>query len=280
VTALLAVLGAGIGAGVWLLVWGLARTDNPRRPSRLGRAFPDLPVRVTAAVFAAVVALAVTRWAMAALAAFALGFFARDLFGQKGKRAAGVDRSVAVASWAEMLRDTLSASSGLEDAIGATAPLSAPSIRPALIGLVSRFGRMPLADALASFADELADPTADLVVSALILAARGEAQHLSDLLSALAESAREDATMRLRVDASRARTRTAVRVIAAVTVIMVAGLLLLNRSYLQPYDSLGGQAVLGCVFATFAAGLGWLQVMSRYQAPDRFLARRHPEEEP
>ena len=81
--------------------------------------------------------------------------------------------------------------------------------------------------------------------------------------------------MRLRVDASRARTRTAVRVIAAVTVAMVAGLLLLNRSYLQPYDSLGGQAVLGCVFAIFAAGLGWLQVMSRYQAPDRFLARRN-----
>jgi tight adherence protein B len=280
VTALLAVLGAGIGAGGWLLIWGLSRTDNPRRPSRLARTYPDLSVRLGGAAFAAVVALAVTRWAMAVVAAFALGFFARDLFGQKGKRAAGVDRSVAVASWAEMLRDTLSASSGLEEAIGATAALTAPSIRPALIGLVSRFGRMPLADALAAFADELADPTADLVVSALILAARGEAQHLSDLLSSLAESAREDATMRLRVDASRARTRTAVRVIAAVTVAMVAGLLLLNRSYLQPYDSLGGQAVLGCVFATFAAGLGWLQVMSRYQAPDRFLARRHAEEKP
>lgn len=278
-TALLALLGAGVGGGAWLVVWGLSKTDAPPRPSKAFNRYPDLSFRLIGAALAAVVALIVTRWAMAVLAAFALGFFARDLFGQKGRRAADVDRSVAVASWAEMLRDTLSASSGLEEAISATAPLAAPTIRPALSALVARFGRIPLSEALGSFADDLADPTADLVVSALILAARGEAQHLADLLSSLAESAREDATMRLRVDAARASTRTAVRVIAAVTVAMIVGLLLLNRSYLEPYNSLGGQAVLAGVFVIFAAGLTWLQLMARYQAPDRFLARP-PGEQP
>lgn len=174
---------------------------------------------------------------------------------------------MAVAAWTEMLRDTLSASSGLEEAVTATAPLAPPAIQPAIAGLASRLGRVPLAAALASFADEVADPTADLVVSALILGAQGEAQHLADLLSALADSARDDANMRLGVHAARASTQTAVRVVAGFTIAMVVGLVLLNGSYLKSYASAGGQAILAVVFALFAGGLVWLHVMSRFEAP-------------
>ena len=161
-----------------------------------------------------------------------------------GRRAANVDRSAAVAAWAEMLRDTLAASSGLEEAIAATAPLAAPAFGPPSSILVAQLGRVRLADALASFAEELGDPTADLVVSALILAARGEAQSLVDLLGSLADAARDDADMRLRVDANRARIRTSVKVIAAVTIAMVRPLVLFNASYLRPFALAGGQLVL------------------------------------
>jgi hypothetical protein len=51
-------------------------------------------------------------------------------------------------------------------------------------------------------------------------------------------------------------------------------LVVFNRSYLQPFASAGGQVVLGAIFAGFGAGLVWLDRMSRYRAPDRFLARR------
>ncbi|MDQ6840219.1 MAG: type II secretion system protein [Actinomycetota bacterium] len=267
-------MGATVGAGVWLIVWSLASTQPRPRRHLLYRWRTDLGVRMAALVVAALAALGVTRWPVAVIAAGGLGFFGRDLFGSRGRRAASVDRSVAVASWAEMLRDTLAASSGLEEAIAATAPLAASSIRPALSGLVAQLGRVRLADALAQFAETLADPTADLVVSALILAARGEAQSLVDLLGSLAEAARDDADMRLRVDANRARIRTSVKVIASVTVAMVVALVLFNASYLRPFDSAGGQIVLAAVFAGFAGGLTWLHVMSRYQAPDRFLAQR------
>jgi hypothetical protein len=53
---------------------------------------------------------------------------------------------------------------------------------------------------------------------------------------------------------------------------MVVGLLLLNRSYLEPYQGASGQAVLALVFALFAGGLFWLRHMSRFKAPERFLA--------
>lgn len=271
-TVLLVLLGAGLGAGVWLVVWGLTVTDAPPVPQRFTNPYPDLGWRLGASALGGGIALAVTRWPIAVLAAMALGFFFRDVFlvGERGR--SEVDRSVAIASWTEMLRDTLSASSGLEEAIAATAPLASPSIQPALAGLTSRLGRVPLSAALADFADDLADPTGDLVASALILAAQGEAQQLGELLSALAESARDDAAMRLGVNAARASTQTSVRVVAGITVAMVVGLLLLNRPYLQPYHGVTGQAVLALVFALFAGGLFWLRHMSRFKAPQRFLA--------
>jgi tight adherence protein B len=271
-TVVLMVLGAGIGGGTWLVVWGLTFTDTPPAPRKVKNRYPDLGLRLAGSGLAGAIALATTRWPVAVIAAMALGFFFRDVFFAAERGTADVDRSVAVASWTEMLRDTLSASSGLEEAITATAPLAAPTIQPALAGLMSRLGRVPLAAALADFANDLGDPTADLVASALILGAQGEAQHLGELLSALAESARDDASMRLGVHAARASTQTSVRVVAGITIAMVVGLLVLNRSYLEPDQGAAGQVVLAVVFALFAGGLFWLRQMSRFKTPDRFLA--------
>jgi Flp pilus assembly protein TadB len=271
-TIVLVVLGGGIGAGIWLVIWGLGVTDAPPVPPRIKNPYPDLRWRLAGSAIAGAIAVATTRWPVAVLAAMGLGFFFRDVFFANERGASDVERSVAVASWTEMLRDTLSASSGLEEAIAATAPLAPPAIRPALAGLMSRLGQVPLAVALADFANDLADPTGDLVASALILGARGEAQQLAELLSALAESARDDASMRLEVQAARAATQTSVRVVAGITIAMVAGLLLLNRSYLKPYQGAGGQAVLAIVFGLFAVGLIWLRRMTRFRAPERFLA--------
>lgn len=271
-TLLLMILGAAIGAGLWLVVWGLTFTDAPPAPRKVKKRYPDLWLRLAGSLVAGVIALATTRWPVAVIAAMALGFFFRDVFFGTAGGTSDVDRSVAVAAWTEMLRDTLSASSGLEEAITATAPLAAPSIQPALAGLMSRLGRVPLSAALADFANDLGDPTADLVASALILGAQGEAQQLGDLLSALADSARDDASMRLGVHAARASIQTSVRVVAGITIAMVVGLLLLNRSYLEPYQSASGQAMLALVFALFAGGLFWLRHMSRFKAPERFLA--------
>jgi tight adherence protein B len=106
----------------------------------------------------------------------------------------------------------------------------------------------------------------------LTLAAEGAVGDLNELLGTLAISAREEAAMQLRVGAARARVRTAVRVIAGVTAATALGLILLNRSYLEVYGSLVGQLVLASVAATWAAALAWLGRMSRFLAPERFLA--------
>ena len=107
------------------------------------------------------------------------------------------------------LRDTMAAASGLEQAITTTAPIAPAAFRSEIQAMVARLRRERLATALAELADSLANPVADLVV-ALTLAANGEAQDLGELLGSLSAAARDGATMRLRIDASRARTRTSV----------------------------------------------------------------------
>ncbi len=117
----------------------------------------------------------------------------------------------------------------------------------------------------------MADPTCDLVVAALILAAEHQAQRLGELLGSLAAAARDQATMRLRVEAGRARTRTSVKVIVGATGTLVLGLALFNRGYLAPYDTAVGQLVLLLVGGVFAIAFVWLSRMTRPASVERFL---------
>ena len=178
----------------------------------------------------------------------------------------------AIAGWAEMLRDTLAGSAGLEQAIVATAPLVPLPIRAEVVTLAVRLEGERLGPALRAFADEVADPTCDLVVAALVLAAEHQAQRLGELLGSLAVAARDQATMRLRVEAGRARTRTSVKVIVGVTGAVVAGLALLNRGYLAPYDTAVGQLVLLLVGVVFSVAFVWLARMTKPASVERFLA--------
>ena len=169
-----------------------------------------------------------------------------------------------------MLRDTMAGSAGLEQAIVATATLAPLGIRAEVPTFAVRLEGERLAPALRAFA-EVADPTCDLVAAALVLAAEHQAQRLGEPLGSLAAASRDQATMRLRVEAGRARTRTSVTVIVGATGALVAGLALFNRGYLAPYDSATGQLVLVLVGAVFATAFVWLARMTRPAQVDRFL---------
>jgi Flp pilus assembly protein TadB len=170
-----------------------------------------------------------------------------------------------------MLRDTLSAAAGLEQAITATAEVSPVPIRPEVMALATALESERLVPALRDFANKLADPTGDLVVAALVLAAGHEARKLSDLLGSLAGAARDQAAMQLRIDAGRARIRTSTNVVIGSTLFIAVGLLVLNRSYLQPFGTPLGQAVLAIIGGVFGFSFWWLERMGRPRRPERFL---------
>jgi Flp pilus assembly protein TadB len=178
----------------------------------------------------------------------------------------------AVATWTEMLQGTLAASAGLGQAIIATADLSPAPIRQATERLAAeiRAGVEPRT-ALLHFADEVGDPCADRVVCALLLAFTARAQRLGELLSALAESTREEVALRLRVETSRASVRSGVRTVVVFSLVFAAGLSLLARSYLSPFGSASGQFVLVVVAGLYAAGLTLMVTLARPPRPVRLL---------
>jgi Flp pilus assembly protein TadB len=259
---LAALAGAGLGAGLLLIVHGLRRTTRHRAP-RPGLSQEQI-LRLAGCLGVAAVVGLLTRWPVgAALAAIAAWTLPRMLGTDRAAQKAQA-RTEAVAAWAEMLRDNLSAAAGLEQAIIASATVAPAAIRDEVTTLAAsiRTGtRLP--DALAAFREELNDPTGDLVVRALSQAAHRQASKLADLLAELADLARKRTAVRLRVAAGRARVRTSARVVTATTLVFAVGLIALNRGYLSAYDTAMGQLVLLLIGALFAAGFAGLARLGR-----------------
>lgn len=269
--SLVALLGAGIAAGLMLIASGAGRSiPMPPKPRRTPLP-ADLQRRLVRAAGGGLGILVLTRWPVAAIACGLLGWFSNDLLGGRAHRDAGVARTEAIASWTEMLRDTIAAAHGLEATITATAPVAPEPIRVEVMSLAIAIERDPLPRALQRLADDLAHPIADLVVSALTVAANGSVRELADLLGTLAAAARDEAAMQLRIEAARARMRTAVRVITGCTIVTAAGLVVLNPSYVAVYSSALGQITLSLIAICWGTALWWLARMSEFRSPQRFL---------
>ncbi|WP_285491172.1 type II secretion system F family protein [Amycolatopsis taiwanensis] len=276
-TALSATLGLGVGVGVLLVILGWRGTDT-NRPSRKARS-RRVPrdqrrtLRIGLAVAAGVLTGVATGWIVGALLAGLAVWALPHILGRDPAHARRVARIEAIATWTEMLRDTLSAAAGLEQAILATASLAPTSIRGEITDLAAKIENGDrLAPSLRVLADRLADPTGDLVIAALLLAAEQQARQLSDLLGSLAHAAREQASMRMRVEAGRARIRTSVRVIVGTTLAFAVAIVLLNRAYLSAYDTATGQVILLGIGVLFGLGFSWLARIATLPELDRFLA--------
>jgi Flp pilus assembly protein TadB len=216
--------------------------------------------------------LAATGWIVAGVGVGLLVLGWRSLGGAVSERRT-VARLEGLAVWTESLRDTIAGAVGLEQAIPASLRVAAPTIRRPLENLVDRLHtRVPMADALRRFADELNDPSADLIIAALIINARLRGPGLRDLLGALSGSVREELDMRRKVSAERRSTRRSVQIVVAISVGLALGMAFFNHSYVQVYDSPAGQLVLVFVVALYAAGFIWLRKLANFDPPERLFA--------
>jgi tight adherence protein B len=283
-TALSALLGVGLGVGLLLVIVGWRGVEADRRSGPFARARSRgtqaasreqrQALRIGLTVAVAVLTGLATGWVVGAVLAGLAVWALPRVLGRDPEHARRVARIEAIATWTEMLRDTLSAAAGLEQAILATAPLAPPAIRGEITAdLAVRIENGDrLAPSLRHLANQLADPTGDLVIAALVLAAEQQARQLGDLLGSLAHTAREQASMRMRVEAGRARTRTSVRVIVGTTLCFAVAVVLLNRPYLSAYDSATGQIVLLGIGVLFGLGFAWLVRVANVTEPERFLS--------
>ncbi|GAA0608769.1 type II secretion system protein [Kribbella sandramycini] len=275
---LIILLGGLVGGGVLLLVLALIpRAEDPelKPPSALTAALRRAGLRLPIAIGVGLLILLLTRWPVAAAATGVLVFVWPALFGGAAAEAKAIARLEGLAGWTESLRDTVAGAVGLEQAIPATAYAASPAISRELTALADRLRvRVPLPQALQRFADEMNDSSVDLIVASLILNSRLRGPGLREVLTSLSESARAALDMRQRVNAGRRSTRRSVQIVMAVTVVVVLGLSLFNKPYVQPYSTPVGQFVLLIILGLFAVGFFWLRRLSTFEMPERFLHAR------
>ncbi|GMA88281.1 type II secretion system protein [Angustibacter aerolatus] len=264
-----------VGAALLLLVRALTPTAPEPKAQQVDlREVATRIGRLTlTAIGVGLVVLLVTRWIAVAIGSGLLVLFWPALFGGARAEKRAMERLEGLATWTESLRDTIAGAVGLEQAIPATAYAAAPSVSAPLIALADRLRvRTPLPTALGRFADDMDDPSADLIVAALVLNSRLRGPGLRQVLGSLADSVRADLDMRRRIASGRASTRRSVQIVSAVSVLFVIGLRVFNPGYVRPYGTFVGRLVLALIVLLFAAGFFWLRRLSNLQAPQRFLS--------
>lgn len=275
-TIVVGLLGGLAAVGVLLLTtaWQAGRApsiDNETDWRAVG-------TTVFAAVIAALVVFVLTGWAVVAFAA-ALGAAAavRSLSADRRSPADEQLRIEGLASWCEQLRDLLAAEQGITSTITATAASCPRVIRGHVVTLSNRLARQDPATAIAQFADEFDDPSADLVATVLVEATR-RSSRTSELLGELATTIRERAAMRLRVESERSGQRSEARFVIGFTLVAVTGIAVFGRDteFLDAYDDGTGQLVLGLVVVLFVGGVRWLRRLTVFERPARFLTATTP----
>lgn len=174
-TVIVAVLGFGIAVGILGLASVLSGQTRLGRGAHLGGRLHPAVARVPSQgegwrrirkvafpTAFGLLCLAITRWPVAGIfGGLALATLPGSL--RKVLPGAASRRTEAVATWTELIRDSLSASAGLAQAIVVTAPSAPLPIRPEVRALAARLTNgVSLEPALRSLAAEVNDPAAEI----------------------------------------------------------------------------------------------------------------------
>ena len=282
-----ALAGLATAVGLSITIAGVRGVEPDKRearpPSRWQAAlrsptWPGRRNRLLSAAGAALVVLLVSGWPVAALAV-GIGAYALPpmLSGRAPQRR--IAQLEALAQWSRRLAEMIGASRGLEQALADSARIAPAPIRGPVTTLASRLNNHASTEqALRAFADELDDPIADLIASALLLAASRRGPGTREALSLLADAVEHEVIVRRDVEAERAGLRTTLVVIVA----SIAGLSVLfasSQTLADPYDTPLGQTVLAVVAAIYAAGLWWMRRLAVLSTGTRFLHTRSAAEQ-
>lgn len=241
-------------------------------PARTRTVDHALVPRAVTATAASLVVVAFSGWLIPAIVVGIGCWFAVAAWQRRDRRAASeVERTDAIASWIENLRDVLVAGDQPVGAINATVATCPAAIKPQVRRLAAGLGRQDPAVVFRRFADDLDDPLGDLVAAGLLIAVQRGARTAA-VLSSLAEQARRQADRRRLVEAERAPVQREVTLLTVIMGSLIVGLLVLGRAeYLAPYDTAGGQLFLGAVLTIYALLLLRVQRLAHYPRPSRFL---------
>jgi len=268
-----ALFGAAVAGGFWLVILGFRRQVRPEKPKSLTWSWRSPLVRVLGLALVGAAIGLLTGWVIAIVVLPVVGLGLPYLVGPT-RGASDIARLEAMEEWTRALAGILTAGAGLEQALVATLRSTPPAIEPEVTRLVARLrARWPTPAAIRAFADDLDDPTGDIIAANLLLSASRRGTGLSSVLEGLAESVAFDVRARRQVEADRAKPRSTARWVTVISASVLV-VLALSGNYVKPYSSPIGQVILVVLLAAYVATLVWMRRMATGKPLPRFLDRR------
>lgn len=283
-----ALLGLLAGGSVLLAVRGLQRRPRNKRPrpraslaTRWGTVTRRPPgvrgrrrdAKILVVIVASLLVFAITGWVISLILIPAAALLVPWLLANQNLH--GIERTAALETWVRSLRSLLQGGSEntLESALQSSLATAPQPIYGEVSALVARMNARWATDrALARFADELDDATADTVAAALMLASRRRGYGLAEVLAGLSESVADEVRARRKIESDRGLPRIAAKYLTIGGAALAALLALFRPSVLAPYATGLGQLILLVIIMVYLATLFLLRRITT--AKDR--PRLHP----
>ncbi|MFZ3491880.1 type II secretion system F family protein [Streptomyces sp. 5.8] len=274
---------AGMVAGLLLVVAGLRGSVAPAsaRPVRIRQGRPPrarrmLRLQIGGAAAGAMLIWLVTGWLPSALIMALSVFFLPWLLNPNRSATEQIERLEALAQWTKRLSDLVKTGIGIEDAIATSVRTAPKPIEREVADLAVRLhSRIEPREALTAFAQALGDPRADLVAAALLLRMRDRGPGLADVLSDLGNRTKDIVRRRRDTEAYRARHRTTVRWICAITVVVVIATSF-NKEQVEPYGTPMGMIVMLVLMAAVVALFWWMNRLGATTTLPGFMGHSVP----
>ena len=274
-------LGGLIAIGIVTVFIGLKRVPvriNPRlrqfraknmvmRDSKQAR---QALISVGLAVGLAFGAWSATGWPVAILIGAATGFVVPKMVAAPNQRRAVADEIEAYSQWTEQIRDLVSASGSLFEAVTLSSPSSPPLLRPQVEQMASLARTIGLMPAMSWFANRMASPYADRLVLGMSISWESGAR-VTEAFESTARSMRTEVEMRRRNEVANARVWTQVTSILGITVVSVVLMFVFNRGFFGPFGSTTGQIILLVVGVLIFGNVLWVLQLSGSGVPIRLL---------
>lgn len=267
-----ALSGALIVSGILCLIYGIQRhPERPPRPARSRTRKPWVKEQVPLILAGGVGLLTalLTGWFVAILVVPAATWFVRRAWLQRSNRT--TERLEALGEFARAVAGILTAGRGLEQAILQGSRSAPHHLGPEITKLAARLrANWPTDRALRAFADDVDDATGDLFVATLMLGAQRRGPGIASAMVGLADSIDAEVRARRAVEAEEQKPRTAARMITAISLVLIGGLFI-SGTYVAPYQSALGQALLTVYAGLYLVVLWWMGRISRSRPLPRFM---------
>ena len=277
------VFGALVGVGLFAAVLGLQKRPMREKQHRL-RQFRAQATRIELPSSAndtlAMIGLGAvlgfgawyaTGWLAAGLIGMAAGGMGPMMWRAPRQRREFTEEIEAYSQWTEQIRDLVSASGSLFEAVTLSAGQAPSRLRPKVVQMASIARTLGLPAALDWFAAEMDSPFADRLVLGMKIAWDSGAR-VSEAFESTARAMRAEVEMRRRNEVANARAWTQVVSIIGVTVVSVLFMFVFNREFFDPFGSVIGQAVLLAVGVLIFGNVFWVLKLSESGVPVRLLS--------